>query len=178
MFDGAKIRILRLAQKLSLKELSERSGVSTSMISQIERGTTDPTLTTLYKLCKGLEVSISSLLESDEDSTHIIRKNNRRTLRFPQSHSQYQFLTPISEGTLEMIMIYLEPGQEDTQLVEHTGEECGYILKGKMTVILGDKEYILHEGDSIRFKSAIPHRFFNHSEETAISIWAMTGRIL
>ncbi|GIN87458.1 transcriptional regulator [Heyndrickxia sporothermodurans] len=178
MFDGTKIRNLRLAQKLSLKELAEKSGVSTSMISQIERKNTDPTLTTLYKLCKGLDVSISSLLENDEDSTHIIRKDERKTLNFPQSHSSYQLLTPITEGTIEMIMIHLEPGQTDQQLVEHSGEECGYILQGKMTVILADKEYVLSEGDSIRFKSTIPHRFFNHSTETTISIWAMTGRVL
>ena len=61
MFDGTKIRDLRTAQNLSLKALAEKSGVSVSMISQIERRTTDPTLTTLYKLCKGLDVSISSL---------------------------------------------------------------------------------------------------------------------
>ncbi|WP_243291584.1 XRE family transcriptional regulator [Bacillus sp. FJAT-47783] len=178
MFDGAKIRMLRTAQKLSLKELAEKSGVSVSMISQIERKVTDPTLTTLYKLCKGLDVSISSLLGNDEHSTHIIRKDERKTLLFPTSHSKYQLLTPITEGSIEMIMIHLEPGQEDQQLVEHTGEECGYMLKGNMTVILGDEEYILNEGDSIRFKSTVPHRFFNHSNETAISIWAMTGRVL
>lgn len=178
MFDGTKIRDLRLTQNLSLKELAERSGVSISMISQIERRNTDPTLTTLYKLCKGLDVSISSLLENDEQSTYIIRKNERKTLTFPQSHSNYQLLTPITEGTIEMILIHLEPGQDEQQLVEHSGEECGFVLKGKMTVILGDKEYILEEGDSIRFKSTIPHRFFNHSNETSISIWAMTGRVL
>ncbi|WP_373464593.1 cupin domain-containing protein [Bacillus sp. V2I10] len=53
-----------------------------------------------------------------------------------------------------------------------------HFLKGKMTVILGDKEYILCEGDSIRFKSTTPHRFVNRSNETAISVWAMTGRVL
>lgn len=178
MFDGAKIKNLRLAQNLSLKELADKSGVSVSMISQIERRNTDPTLTTLYKLCKGLNVSISSLLENDEQSTHIIRKDDRKTLIFPQSHSKYQLLTPITEGTIEMIMIHLEPGQEDQQLVEHSGEECGLILKGNMTVILGDNKYILYEGDSIRFKSTTPHRFYNHSTETCISIWAMTGQVL
>lgn len=178
MFDGTKIRDLRTAQNLSLKALAEKSGVSVSMISQIERRTTDPTLTTLYKLCKGLDVSISSLLENDEQSTHIIRKEERKTLTFPLSHSKYQLLTPITEGTIEMIMIHLEPGKENQQLIEHSGEECGLILKGQMTVVLGNNEYILNEGDSIRFKSTIPHRFFNHSNETTVSVWAMTGRVL
>lgn len=178
MFDGQKIKKLRSEQSLSLKDLSDRSGVSISMISQIERRNTDPTLTTLYKLCKGLDVSISTLLGTDEQALQLVRKDERKTISFPQSNSKYQLLTPINEGTIEMIMIHLEPGQEDQQLVEHSGEECGYVLQGEMTIVLGDDEHILYEGDSIRFKSTTPHRFFNHSTETTISVWAMTGRVL
>lgn len=178
MFDGQKIKKLRSEQNLSLKELSDKSGVSVSMISQIERRNTDPTLTTLYKLCKGLDVSISTLLGADEQALQLVRKIDRKSINFPQSNSKYELLTPINEGTIEMLMIHLEPGQVDQQLVEHSGEECGYVVKGEMTIVLGDAEYILYEGDSIRFKSTTPHRFFNHSKETAISVWAMTGRVL
>jgi len=178
MFDGQKIKKLRSEQNLSLKDLSDKSGVSVSMISQIERRNTDPTLTTLYKLCKGLDVSISTLLGADEQALQLVRKNDRKSVNFPQSNSKYELLTPINEGSIEMIMIHLEPGQVDQQLVEHSGEECGYVVKGEMTIVLGDAEYIMYEGDSIRFKSTTPHRFFNHSKETAISVWAMTGRVL
>lgn len=178
MFDGRKIRQLRGDLEFSLKDLSEKSGVSISMISQIERRNTDPTLTTLYKICKGLDVSISTLLGTDEQTTQVVRKNERKTISFPKSHSKYQLLTPINEGTIEMLMIHLEPGQDDQQLVEHSGEECGFIMKGEMTIILEDHEVLLQEGDSIRFKSTTPHRFFNHSDETAVSVWAMTGRVL
>ncbi|MCJ0930007.1 XRE family transcriptional regulator [Virgibacillus halodenitrificans] len=178
MFDEKKIKNLRVAQNLSLKQLSEKSGVSVSMISQIERNKTDPTLTTLYKICKGLGVSISSFLEKDDQSAHIIRKNQRKTLLFPQSHTKYELLTPVTDGNIEMIKIHLEPGQDDKQLVVHEGEECGHVLRGEMTVILRDEEYILQEGDTIRFNSNTPHRFLNHTEETAVSVWAMTGRIV
>ncbi|GEN83781.1 transcriptional regulator [Sporosarcina luteola] len=178
MFDGQKVKKMRSEQKLSLKDLSDKSGVSVSMISQIERRNVDPTLTTLYKLCKGLDVSISTLLGADEQAVQLVRKSERKSINFPQSNSKYELLTPINEGTIEMIMIHLEPGQVDQQLVEHSGEECGYVVKGEMTIVLGDVEHILYEGDSIRFKSATPHRFFNHSQETAISVWAMTGRVL
>lgn len=103
---------------------------------------------------------------------------NAKPITFPNSHAKYELLTPINEGTIEMIMIHLEPGQEDQQLVEHSGEESGLVLKGEMTIILEDEEFLLKEGDSIRFKSSIPHRFFNHTNETAISVWGMTGRVL
>ncbi|CEG23726.1 HTH-type transcriptional regulator PuuR [Planococcus massiliensis] len=175
MFDGQKIKKLRTERSLSLKELSEKSGVSVSMISQIERRNTDPTLTTLYKLCAGLNISISALLGTDEPSSQIIRQRERKSFHFPVSHSKYELLTPTNKGEIEMIMIYLEPGQEDRQLVEHSGEECGLVLEGEMTVHLNGESHILKAGDSIRFKSTLPHRFYNHSESRAVSVWAMTG---
>lgn len=178
MFDALKLKHLRKERKMSLKDLSEKSNVSISMISQIERKKTDPTLTTLYKICKGLNVSISSLLGNDQQSTHIIRKDSRKTLLFPQSHSTYELLTPITDGNIEMILIHLEPGQEDQPLVEHAGEECGHVLQGEMTVVLAGEKHVLREGDTIRFESTTPHRFFNHTEETSLSIWAMTGKIV
>lgn len=175
MFDGQKIKRLRAERALSLKELSEKSGVSVSMISQIERRNTDPTLTTLYKLCTGLNISIAALLGTDEPSTQIIRQDERKSFHFPFSHSKYELLTPTNKGEIEMIMIYLEPGQEDQQLVEHSGEECGLVLEGEMTIHLNEESYILRAGDSIRFKSTLPHRFYNHSESRTVSVWAMTG---
>lgn len=175
MFDGQKIKQLRTEKSLSLKQLSEQSGVSISMISQIERRNVDPTLTTLYKLCAGLNVSISTLLGADEPATQIIRREDRKSFAFASSHSQYELLTPTNGGEIEMIMIHLEPGQEDQQLVQHSGEECGLVLEGEMTIHLNGQSHVLKEGDSIRFKSTVPHRFFNHSEERAVSVWAMTG---
>ena len=73
-----------------------------------------------------------------------------------------------------MLLIELEPKQEDRQVITHTGEECGFVLRGKMVVVLGDEEYELAEGDSIYFDSSIPHRFINRGEEKCVSIWAMT----
>lgn len=178
MFDGHKIRQLRSEMNLSLKELAEKSTVSISMISQIERGNTDPTLTTLYKICNGLDISISTLLGTDKDTAQVIRRDERKTISFPTSQSKYELLTPINEGAVEMIMIHLEPGQEDKSLVEHSGEEAGIVMEGEVTVILNHEEILLQQGDSIRFKSSIPHRLVNHSNKTSVSLWAMTGRVL
>ena len=161
MFDGQKIRKLRSEQKLSLKDLSDKSGVSISMISQIERRNTDPTLTTLYKLCKGLDVSISTLLGADEQALQLVRKSDRKTINFPSPILNMSCLPLSMKELLRLIYDPFGAGQVDQQLVEHSGEECGYVVKGEMTIVLGDAEYILYEGDSIRFKSSTPHRFFN-----------------
>ncbi|MDI6880116.1 MAG: cupin domain-containing protein, partial [Desulfitobacteriaceae bacterium] len=62
----------------------------------------------------------------------------------------------------------------NSDLLAHQGEECGVIIQGEMTVVVGEREYLLKEGDSIYFDSTIPHRFFNHGDKVAIGIWAMT----
>ncbi|MBO1001262.1 cupin domain-containing protein [Pseudogracilibacillus auburnensis] len=176
MFDGGKIRELRMKRGYSLKTLAEKSNVSISIISKIERNNVDPSVTILYRICNGLDVSITELLGEDSGSSNILRKEDRNVVVFPQSNSKYELLTPVYNGDLEMIKIYLEAGQSDKNLVSHSGEECGVVLEGSMTVILDNKEHILNEGDSICFNSGIPHRFFNHTNKQSISIWAMNKK--
>lgn len=174
MFDVTKIRKLRKERNLSLQELSKKSGVSLAMISQIERGKADPTITTLYKLCKGLDITIGSLVMDEPEPQRIVRRDHRKTIFLPNSKAKYQLLTSSLRTNLEMIMVELEPNEQDRQLISHTGEECGFVLKGELTVVLDDEEFVLNEGDSITFNSSIPHRFINQGNETCISIWAMT----
>lgn len=176
MFEGGKIRRLRLEREYSLKVLAEKSGVSTSIISKIERNNVDPSITLLYKICNGLNVSITELLGEATNTSSILRKEDRKTVAFPKSNSKYEFLTPLYNGDLEMIQITLEAGQSDKKLVSHSGEECGVVLEGSMTVILDQEEHILHKGDSICFNSQTPHRFINHTEKQSISIWSMNNQ--
>lgn len=174
MFNGAKLKKIRLEKGLSLQQLSEKSNVSVSMLSQIERMNADPTMTTLLKICKGLNITLTSLIAEEDEKQFIVRKDSRKTIMLPNSKVIYQLLSRSSAGNLEMLLVELKPGQEDRQQVTHVGEECGIVIKGELTVVLGDEEYILHEGDSIHFDSTIPHRFLNHTNESSISIWAMS----
>lgn len=175
LFDGAKIRSLRIEKGYSLKTLAEKSDVSISIISKIERNNVDPSVTVLYKICNGLEVSIFELLGEPTNSSTVLRKAERKKVLFPESNSTYEFLTPVHQGDLEMIMISLDAGQSDEKLVSHSGEECGVVLEGAMTIILEDEKYILEEGDSLCFNSQVPHRFLNHTDQPSKSIWAMNS---
>lgn len=159
---------------MSLEVLAQKSGVSAATISQIERNNVDPTLTTLFKICKALDVTLASLIADVETPERVIRKNNRKTMLLPNSKVKYQLLTPGFRNQLEMLLIELEPQQQDRQMITHTGEECGYVLQGQLVVVLDDEEYVLDAGDSIYFDSSIPHRFVNRGNEKCVSIWAMT----
>lgn len=181
MFNGAKLRYIRKEKGMSLKDLSSSSGVSIGMISQIERGNADPTMTTLYKICSGLNITMASLIEDEinqdvifQHDNRVVRKDFRKTIILPNSKVKYQLLSSSLKGNIEVLLVELEPNQQDRKPITHQGEECGFIIKGKLIVVLGDKEYELSEGDSISFESTIPHRFVNPSDETSISIWAMT----
>ncbi|MFS8579689.1 MAG: XRE family transcriptional regulator [Novibacillus thermophilus] len=174
MFSGTRIRELRKRKKMSLTELAQKSGLSAATISQIERDNVDPTLTTLYKICKALDITLASLISNNGTPERVVRRNDRKTMFLPNSKVKYQLLTPGVKDNLEMLLIELEPKQEDRQVITHTGEECGFVLRGKMVVVLDDEEYELEEGDSIYFDSSIPHRFINRGEEKCVSIWAMT----
>lgn len=174
MYEGLKLKRIRQEKSLSLQQLSEKSGVSVSMLSQIERMKADPTMTTLIKICKGLNITITSLFEDNNEEQFIVRKDKRKTIMLPNSKVKYQLLSTSTRGNLEMLLVELAPGQEDRQRITHYGEESGFIVKGELTIMLGEEEYILCEGDSIHFNSTIPHRFINHTEETSISVWAMS----
>lgn len=176
--DGDRIRTVRKDRGMTLKQLAEKSGVSASQISQIERGQVMPTLSVFWKVCRALEVPLNYFFGDDgpEEAGLVVRKDQRKRLQLPGSQLHYQLLTPDLRGNIEFLLVEIEPGQtlDPAQKITHLGEECGYVQQGELTVLLGEREYTLQEGDSIHFRSSVPHRYANRSEEKSISIWAMT----
>src|ERR1700722_4246691 len=95
---GARVRSLREAMDLSLRDLSERSGVSAPMLSQVERGETSPTLQVAARIASGLELRLSQLLRLDEDgAVSVVRASERRRGPTRGGH-RYEILTPPLPG--------------------------------------------------------------------------------
>lgn len=172
---GTEIRKLRQEQSISIEQLSEMTKLSTGLISQVERNITGPSVTTLWKIAKALNVSINYFFDEYEEIGCVVRKNKRKKIVLPDSKVTYELLSPNLRGKIEHLLVEIEPGEYNTKdLISHEGEECGYIIKGTLKIKLGNKEYILEEGDSICFDSSIPHRYVNAGKEKVISVWAMT----
>jgi transcriptional regulator with XRE-family HTH domain len=173
---GKTIRQLRLSQGMRIKELAQRTKLTSSLISQVEREVVMPSLTTLIKISQALQVPIVSFFPTQMDnSTVVIKKEQRKKIVLPVSHIVYHLLSPDRNRKIEFFLLEMTLAKgDDTQLVTHKGEECGYVIKGKIEVRLGEEKYILEEGDSIYFQSSIPHRFRNMGKEKSISIWAVT----
>jgi XRE family transcriptional regulator, regulator of sulfur utilization len=163
---GERVRSLRDAMDLSLRDLSERSGVSAPMLSQVERGDTSPTLAVADKIAAGLELTLSQLLRLDEgDGVSVVRAAERRRAGGPRH--RYEVLTPPQPGLRAEVSVHtLAPGAAtgepgDPPMHEPGSRETAVIVEGALRFLCGGVAHELHEGDSVTFDADLPHRFEN-----------------
>lgn len=177
-FTGNKIRTLRKNKNMSIKDLAEKSELSTGLISQIERDLVSPSVNAMSRIVQALDSSMGEFFDEEfaKESPMTLREGGRKQISMPDSNSICEVLSPTDHRMVEMVLMRLLPstGDEPIRMSTHEGEECGYILKGKMTVYIEDEIYELEEGDSFYLESTKPHQYINLGEEECISIWAMT----
>lgn len=176
---GKKIRELRKSKNFSIIDLSKESGLSTGLISQIERNMVVPSIKVMWKIANVLEVNIGYFFDEDDENIEekiVVRKDYRKSINTNDSTKSYELLMPnLNNKSIEFILITLDKETKiNKELVSHKGEECGYIIEGKMKIILENKEYILEKGDSFYFDSKIPHVYENYGDETCVLVCAMT----
>jgi XRE family transcriptional regulator, regulator of sulfur utilization len=169
---GTRIRALREAMGLSLRDLAERSGVSAPMLSQVERGETSPTLAVAEKIAAGLELTLSQLLRLDEgEHVAISRAGARR--RFARGDHRFEELTPPLPGQRADVSLHtLEPGGTtggpgDPPMHEPGSRETAVVLEGSLALFVEGARHDLAGGDSVTFDADLPHHFENDGEERA-----------
>ncbi len=169
---GDRLRTLRKAHKLTLDELSRRSGVSSGLLSQLERGIGNPAFGTLLQLAHGLDISIGQLIQVPDQDSVVVRAGERRQLE-PDDGSKMELLTPGFSGSLEAVWSETGPGYDTSaHPLKHKGEEFGLVLSGHKEVYLDGVCYTLGPGDSITYSSLIPHWYKN--AEPCTAIWVVT----
>ncbi|MBM6622165.1 helix-turn-helix domain-containing protein [Micrococcaceae bacterium RIT802] len=177
---GHLVLSLRKEKGWTLAQLSERSGLSQAIVSQIERGLANPSFTTLAQLAHALGVPVGKFfIGQDETKSPVVRKADRRNLkgvaRKSIGEAAYELLTPDLNGALEAHWIVSPPGHDTSETpFRHGGEEFGVILSGKKDIYLDGQCYTLEEGDSITYSSEIPHWYINRYEEVCVAIWVNT----
>ena len=99
-----------------------------------------------------------------------------KKISFPDPLYTCELLVPDLQGDIEMLQVNMEPNRVTNEIIPHTkgGEECDYVLKGEIVVTLNSKEFILKEGDSIRFNPEIPHKIENKSDKKASYLSVIT----
>ncbi len=171
---GARVRALREAMNLSLRDLAERSGVSAPMLSQVERGETSPTLQLAARIASGLDLRLSQLLRLDEDgAVTIVRHDERRAGPAAQGHS-YEVLTPPLPGQrAELSRHTLAPGAStggpgDPPMHEPGSRETALVEVGSLVLACDGESYLLAAGDCVTFDADLPHHFENPGTEDAV----------
>ncbi len=165
---GHRVRALRDAMDLSLRELAQRSGVSAPMLSQVERGETSPTLHVAERIAAGLELRLSQLLRLDEDGavTVVRRSERRKGPAAAQGHS-YEILTPPLPGQrAEVSRHALAPGARtggpgDPPRHEPGSRETALVERGLVVLHCDGHAYELSEGDCVTFDADLNHHFEN-----------------
>ena len=163
---GVRVRSLRDAMDLSLRDLAERSGVSAPMLSQVERGDTSPTLAVADKIAGGLELTLSQLLRLDEgEGVSVVREAERR--RGGGRRHRYEVLTPPLPGLRAEVSLHtLAPrastgAPDDAPRHEPGSRETAVVEDGELRFVCGGAAHDLAEGDSVTFDSDLPHHFEN-----------------
>ncbi|MCL5039071.1 MAG: cupin domain-containing protein [Firmicutes bacterium] len=172
---GEKIREKRQEKGISLKELAERTQLTPSFLSQVERDLAEPSITSLRKIAEALEVPIFYFLVDRDGHNPVVRRNERRVLSVPQSHLAFELLTPDLERKMEVMMARLEPGAASSDMpLSHPGEEFILVMEGAMDIDIGGEVYHLDEGDSIYYFSSVPHRLISVGEKDLVFLSAIT----
>jgi transcriptional regulator with XRE-family HTH domain len=167
---GSRIHALRDAMGFSLRDLSERSGVSAQMLSQVERGETSPTLAVAEKIAGGLELTLSQLLRLDEGEHVSVSRVGRRR-RFERGGHRFEELTPPLPGQRADVSLHvLKPGaatggRKDPPMHEPGSRETAVILTGELALIVDGTRHELRAGDSVTFDADLPHHFENEGHD-------------
>jgi XRE family transcriptional regulator, regulator of sulfur utilization len=170
---GSRVRALREALDLSLRDLAERSGVSAPMLSQVERGETSPTLTVANRIAAGLDLRLSQLLRLDESGTVSIVRPGERRSGGADGH-RWEVLTPPLPGQrAEVSRHTVQPGARtggpgDPPMHEPGARETTLVQHGRVSFVCDGARHELAAGDCVTFDADLPHHFENPGEEEAV----------
>lgn len=166
---GMRIRSLRNQQGLSLRTLSGQCGLSINAISQIERGESSPTLSSLHMLATALGVPITAFLEDDTERTVVFLKRNQRQRSDGKGFVMEGLGAGLPEQQLEPFLVTINPGAGSAvNPITHPGEEFVYSLEGEIEYRIGGSIYQLEPGDTLLFDAMQPHCFCNLTDASAV----------
>lgn len=157
------LKNLRAERKLSLDKLADLTGISKTMLGQIERGESSPSLTTVWKIANGLKVSFTSLIVEPPSDAVVVRRESIQVLE--DSERKYR-LYPIfpydAERAFEVYTVEIDPGGTLGSEPHREGtEELITLFSGTLALEIAGEPYTLHAGDAIRFRADRPHRYRN-----------------
>ncbi|AYB38146.1 helix-turn-helix domain-containing protein [Brevibacillus laterosporus] len=157
------LKAFRERKKLSLERVAELTGVSKTMIGQIERGESSPTITTIWKIANGLKISFTSLINNPQPDTKVVLRSESKTLSEDNGkYRVYPYFPFEDDRRFEVYSVEIEEGGFLSSDPHREGtEEFLTVFEGELTVRVNNNDYTIRNGDSIRFKADSSHTYHN-----------------
>lgn len=173
---GPRIRAVRQSRRLTLREVAARSGVTESFLSQVEREVASPSIATVQRIARSLDLSIAQLFAESAPSGRVVRREARRRVVYPGLRSVDEFLTTDVTGRLQVILSTIEPGggTGEEPYTHDSDEEVLLVLEGVLDLWVGDEHHVLREGDAVTYSSRIPHWNMNRAAQPARVLFCIT----
>jgi len=170
---GARVRQLRLEQGLTLQALSQRTGLSSSMLSLLERGKTGPSIGTLVVIASALETPMAALLgQAEAAAPQPVSRFADQPVYATADGVRRRILKSDPVHGIEIAINEYSPGTANApRAVAHEGYEFGIALEGGLEITLGGQVYVLAEGDLVAYRSTDPHRIANPGRTRARALW-------
>lgn len=193
---GARLREEREKRGVSVRGLARDVGISASMVSQIETGKAQPSVSTLYAITTALGITVEDVFTPGVEARAVsereelmeslrgdrlgplVRVEQRRELQL-DSGVTWELLGDLPQHTVDFLRVTYAPGGTSSSnggLMRHPGSEYGHLLSGELRLTLGFEEIVLHPGDSISFDSTTPHRYRNEGTVPAVGVWFVIER--
>lgn len=170
---GSRIRSVRQAQRLTIDQVAESTGLTKGFLSRVERDLTSPSVASLVTLCQVLSIDVGDLFAQPD--THVVRLSEAPRISLGGEGIVEQLVTARSERRLQMIRAVIEPrGEGEKELYSVDCEvEVLNVISGKFILIFANERFELDAGDTVTFPGREPHSWINPTDEQAVVTWTL-----
>lgn len=172
---GARLRAARLAQRMTIEQVAEASGLTKGFISRLERDSASPSVASLVTVCDVIGLRVGALFDPPE--TAVVRAGEGRLINFGASQAVERLLTPGTQQQIEVIHTVMEGGgQGGEELYSLDCEtEFAYVVRGTLHLVVDGEGIVLRAGDAMTFPGRTPHTWRNHSDiEPCEVLWVLS----
>lgn len=172
---GRKIKRLRISLNLTQEELADRTELSKSFISQVERDLTSPSIATLIDILQALGTDLREFFGDETDSQIVFQDSDYFEKIDEELGNKTEWIIPNAQkNQMEPIRVTFSPGGKTYPQDPHEGEEFGYVLSGSVTIHLGQQTYRARKGESFCFRPSARHYIEASGKSGAVILWVST----
>ena len=170
---GKKIKRMRNQKGLTQSELADRCELTKGYISQLENDLNSPSIATLTDILAALGSNLAEFFQEEKEEKIVFSKKE-----FIEKDSEgvfWRWLIPNAQkNMMEPVLVELDESVETAGDIPHEGEEFGYVLEGKITILLGNKRYLCKKGEAFYYPANKPHSIVNQGKNKAKFLWIST----